>query len=229
MRLLVLFSGAGGAAVGYHRAGFWEIVGVDSAPQPRYPFEFFQADALEYLAAHGREFDAVHASPPCQFYSEATPEDYRASHPDLIVPVRDALRELGRPYVIENVAGARALLVNPLMLCGSALGLPIERHRFFEIWPEQFELTPPCAHHYGATWAMIGGQSRRVEIPVLCSGGGDGQRAKRKNHRPRSTVAEIGWAMGIDWMLQRELTEAIPPAYTEFIGTILLRAMREDL
>lgn len=105
-RLLDLFCGAGGAAMGYHRAGF-DVVGVDIKPQKHYPFEFHQGDALEYVAAHGHEYDVIHASPPCQGYSEETPLEYRGNHPRMIGAVRDALQKIGKPYIIENVDGAR--------------------------------------------------------------------------------------------------------------------------
>ena len=115
-RLLDLFCGAGGAGMGYHRAGF-EVVGVDIKPQPRYPFEFHQADALTFVAEYGDRFDAVHASPPCQRFSDLAKRNGNADEwPDLIEPLRPILRMIGRPYVIENVEGAP--LRDPAMLCG---------------------------------------------------------------------------------------------------------------
>src|SRR5690606_26563980 len=120
MRILDLFCGQGGAAVGYHMAGF-EVIGVDIDPQPRYPFEFHQGDALEYLAKHGGEFDAIHASPPCQAYSRATTSGTRGNHPRMIAPLRSALGILGKPYVSENVEGAP--LISPVRLCGSMFDL----------------------------------------------------------------------------------------------------------
>ena len=108
-KLLDLFCGAGGCGMGYSRAGF-EVVGIDRDPQPQYPFEFHQADALEYLAAHGHEFDFIHASPPCQRYSTMTPKHTKDNHPDLLPVVVEILRKFGKPYCIENVAGARKLL-----------------------------------------------------------------------------------------------------------------------
>ncbi len=224
-KLLGLYCKAGGASVGYYRAGF-DVVGVDIEPQPRYPFPFVQGDAIQYLEEHGAEFAAFHASPPCQRYSEATPMEYRSNHPDLIAPTRAALLKTGKPFVIENVESARNRLINPVMLCGSSLGLLIERHRYFEINPSMFILTKPCQHRRGAiVEAEINGNTHRVQVPVLCTGGGDGKRASRKNHRPRGKVEEIRWAMEIDWMVQSELTEAIPPAYTEFIGHYLLSVL----
>lgn len=100
-KLLDLFSCAGGAGVGYRRAGF-EVTGVDIADQPRYPFEFIQADAIEYVLAHGHEYDVIHASPPCQVHS-ITANAHDNAHPDLLEPTRAALIEIGRPYIIENV------------------------------------------------------------------------------------------------------------------------------
>ena len=141
-RLLDLFCGAGGAAMGYRRAGF-EVVGVDIEPQPRYPFEFHQWDAMELLAWHvhhaGRgwpfgSFDAIHASPPCQLFSEGAPGRKRADHPDLLTPVRECLKAIGLPYVIENVATAP--MPTSILLCGATFGLPLIRHRRFEVNPD---------------------------------------------------------------------------------------------
>ena len=134
MRLLDLFCGVGGAAMGYSRAGFDEIIGVDIAPQPRYPFTFVQADALEYVAEYGHEFDAIHASPPCQYYSRLhflpwlKDKVYWRSIP----PTRDGLDSTGKPWVIENVEDAGWDMLDSFTLCGRAFGLPIFRHRRFE-------------------------------------------------------------------------------------------------
>lgn len=202
-RLLDLFCGAGGAAVGYSRAGF-EVVGVDIKPQPRYPFEFHQADALTYPLDG---FDVVHASPPCQRYSMAVrnqgrPDDW----PDLVPPMQRRLG--GRDYVIENVPGAP--LQHPVTLCGSMFGLgtdelELRRHRLFECSP--FLLAPPCNH------------DGRVSIGVY--GHGTPTWHRKKLGRNVSTD-EMREAMGIDWMTRDELSQAIPPAYTEWIGRQLL-------
>ena len=198
MKLLDLFCGAGGAAMGYHRAGF-EVVGVDIKPQPRYPFEFHQADALEYLADHWQEFDAIHASPPCQGYSRLRhlPWLKGREYPLLIPVVREALQATGRPFAIENVSDAP---LNGAELCGAALGLSIVRHRRFE--SNIGMLFPPCPGHpvlfHGSANMRKYGQGSGV------TGLADGQ-------NPRD-------ALGIDWMISRELRQAIPPAYTEFIG-----------
>ena len=201
MRLLDLFCGAGGAAMGYSRAGFTDIVGVDSAPQKHYPFAFVQADALEYVAAHGRDFDFIHASPPCQAYSKLTPQAYKANHPDLILSVSALLRSIGKPYVVENVSGARHLLNAPLLLCGSMFGLPIFRHRFFECSFTMLSFS--CAHDF---------------LPILISG--TIRRKGQKRTEPSVSIRKK--AMGIDWMSGRELDQAVPPAYTEFIGNHFL-------
>jgi DNA (cytosine-5)-methyltransferase 1 len=227
VKLLDLFCCAGGAAMGYYRAGFTEIVGVDIAPQPRYPFEFVRGDALEYLTQHGHEFDAIHASPPCQAYSEATPMQHRGNHPDLIEPTRKALQTTGKPYVIENVENARHLLINPVKLCGSMFGLYFWRHRYFEINPSVFALLPPCWHRHRKVTATIDGEQRIIQTPILCTGGGDGQTSSRRTHRPRQPVVEIRWATDLHWMTQQELSEAIPPAYTEWIGRHLMEHIRE--
>jgi DNA (cytosine-5)-methyltransferase 1 len=225
MKLLDLFCGAGGAAMGYYRAGFTEIVGIDIKPQPRYPFTFIRGDAL-MLPVDPSRFDAIHASPPCQFGSEATPMEWRAKHPNLIPATREMLQRSGKPYVIENVENVRAHLNQALMLCGTMVGLPIWRHRYFEVHPFIAALTPPCVHDTSPITIHSGSYSRKLRRPILCTGGGDGKRANRRTHRPREAVANIRIAMGIPWMTQAELSQAIPPAYTEWIGKQLLQAIR---
>lgn len=189
--------------MGYYQAGFTEIVGVDIKPQPRYPFQFVQGDALEYLVEHGQEFDLIHASPPCQRYSESTNPAYRNLHPDLIAPTRRLLKASGKPYIIENVEGAIKELISPIMLCGTMFGLPIWRHRYFEIWPQLFALLPPCAH---------------IGRPILITGMGNTPRKDKGNKRYKSPIAEKRQAIEIDWMTASEITEAVPPAYTKWIG-----------
>ena len=222
-RLLDLFCGAGGCAAGYVRAGF-EVHGVDHRPMPRYlrsgASSFTQADALEYLAAHGHEFDAIHASPPCQRYSVATKANPGRSeeHPDLVVPVRDLLVSIGVPYVIENVMGA-PMQGWSLMLCGSMFGLLVQRHRLFE--SSVLILSPGgCRHgeYVGDYPCGRSNQSLRVGersrvVHVYGHGGSCGDRDLWSR------------AMGIDWMTMKEMSQAIPPAYTESIGRQLLRAI----
>lgn len=227
MKLLDLFCGAGGAAMGYHRAGFTEIVGVDNRPQPRYPFTFVQADALEYLAAHGREFDVIHASPPCQRFTTMRKglwED--REHPNLVDATRRLLIVAGAPYAIENVPGAP--LIDPIKLCGTMFRLgtknaELRRHRLFECSGFPLMLVPCCSHgSYGHKVPTLGrdGSARYwpATIEVYGNGGGSSRRDSRQMfpHRDRSD------AMGIDWMNGDELSQAIPPAYTEFIGRQLL-------
>lgn len=206
--LLDLFCCAGGAAMGYRRAGF-QVVGVDIKPQPRYPFTFVRGDALEYLAAHGKEYDAIHASPPCQGYS-VTKSLHNNSHPMLIEQTRDLLIASCRPYVIENVVGAP--LVNPLMLCGTMFGLRVFRHRLFEISPSIL-LAPFSCNHNGKMAPSKGAYHTLEGFDfITCVG-----------NNFKSEDGKI--ALGIDWMIRRELAQAIPPAYTEFIGRHLLSAL----
>lgn len=217
-RLLDLFCGAGGAAMGYHRAGF-EVVGVDLNPQPHYPFRFIQADALEYVERftdplHGIDdaFDAIHASPPCQAFSItgnlARGQGNKASAVDLLTPSRPLLEATGLPYVIENVAGAP--LVDPLQLCGSTFGLGVRRHRLFES-NVYLAGAGPCRHQEQGRPVGVYG-SPNDDIP---QGG-----------RTARNVAEAQAAMGIDWMPRwAELKESVPPAFTEHIGRQLLAAL----
>ena len=216
-RLLDLFCGAGGAAVGYHRAGF-EVVGVDIAPQPRFPFAFVQADALAFLAEHGHEFDAIHASPPCQAFSAAQTIRGRV-HPDLLTPCRELLIAIGRPAVIENVIGAP--MRADVTLCGTLFGLGVpakrgylERHRAFEFacFPVPLILRPACNHPP---------EYRAVGVYGHTGTSATFDRTKRGSGNHGWLVADWREAMGIDWMTRDELAQAIPPAYTEFIGGFL--------
>lgn len=212
MRLLDLFCGAGGASVGYARAGF-EVVGVDIAPQPNYPFEFYRADALEFPLGG---FDVIHASPPCQAYSVATKAwNGRDDHPELIAPVRRRLVESGAAYVIENVQGAP--LEDALLLCGSSFGLDVRRHRLFE---SNVPLVGPTCNHRLHTPRFPALRSGRTTLAsvvgVFGTGGGDAKDI-------------VAWkrAMRIDWMVTKhELAESIPPAYTEFLGRQLWLGLR---
>lgn len=199
MRLLDLCCGCGGAGVGYHRAGF-NVVGVDIEPQPNYPYEFHQADVLTYPL---EGFDAYHASVPCHAYTSLRHRTGR-QYPDLIALVRARLQATGRPYVIENVPGAP--LHNPVTLCGSMFGLGVNgrqlrRHRLFEgSFPV---MAHPCQHH---------GQ------PVGVYGTGGGGQMTRGY---KGTPDEYRQAMGIDWATRAEIAQAIPPAYTQHIGSYL--------
>lgn len=216
-RLLDLFCGQGGAAAGYHRAGF-DVVGVDIVPQPRYPFEFVEADALEYLTEHGREFDATHASPPCQGFTTMS-NRWRGQGgaadqwPDLIAPTRRLLIATGSPWVLENVAGARSSLVNPFILHGGMFGLAVDRSRLFE-----------------SPIAVLIPQAPRAKNPVGVYGAHhDGRRlftrADGSEQRAARSLEEAQAAMGMPWADWDGCREAIPPAYTEFIGEQLLAAL----
>jgi DNA (cytosine-5)-methyltransferase 1 len=216
-RLLDLFCGAGGCGVGYSRAGF-EVVGVDHESQPRYPFAFLEADALDtmrgllagatVLGWRMEDFSAIHASPPCQQYTPlraVTGKDY----PDLVAPVRDLLVQSGKPWVIENVPGAP--LYYAIFLCGGMFGLRSYRHRRFE-----------------ASFLMMQPEHPKHTVRV---------NRRKKNRRKHwdaggfvTVVGDIGRyvgpeAMGIDWMTGNELSQAIPPPYTEHVGRCLLAAL----
>ena len=220
MKLLDLFCGAGGAAMGYYRAGFTDIVGVDIEPQPRYPFVFVQGDALEYLESHGTEFDLIHASPPCQFASEATPMEHRKRHTNYIPATRVLIQAIDKPYVIENVEGARSWLVNPVMLCGTMFDLPIWRHRYFETSPTVWMSPHSCRHIKRPITIHSGSHTRKTWEPVRVTGG-----AMKHNgviERPRESVDVVREAMGIPWMTQQDLTQAVPPIYTEWLGGQML-------
>ncbi len=286
-RLLDLYCGAGGAALGYHRAGFDEIVGVDIASQPRYPFTFVQAEALEYAAEHGHYYDAIHASPPCQGYSimHYLPWLRGRDYPLLILPTIEMMEALGKPYVVENVMGARhgakglkkrGLESHGLKagwLCGTMFGLPFYRHRLFAtnwMWlapghpRHKLNLHPRSERYvYGGTVkglpggaagldvkprdATRGSGLTRFENPVNTNwrethDGTPGVRMRPGYERVPFSYPTLanwqgngaqgngvgighakGWhlaaeAMGIDWMKREELTQAIPPTYTEFIG-----------
>ena len=238
LRILDLFCGAGGAAMGYHRAGFDEIVGVDIAPQPRYPFEFVHADALEYVADHGHGFDAIHASPPCQAFTALRTMWNSREHVDLLTPSRELLKRLGRPYVIENVPGA-PMEGAYIQLCGSMFGLgtgaaELRRHRLFELGGF-YLLTPRCLHYQRhLVIGVYGGHGRDRRRTVGVYGDGNGRDYRKypstvlvarsaggssiRDGCQQFSTDQRREAMGIDWMTGDELTQAIPPAYTEFIG-----------
>lgn len=191
LRLLDLFCGAGGAAMGYHRSGF-EVVGVDIKPQPNYPFEFHQADALEFPL---NGFDVVHASPPCQAYSKATEwRGSRSHHPRMIRAIRNRIIKFFDHYIIENVEEARHRLYQPFMLCGSHFNLHFRRHRYFEAPSLGLILRPECQH--------------RECIPF--------------DHGGKYPESVFRSAIQCDWMTVYEAREAIPPVYTEWIGNQII-------
>jgi len=229
VRALDLFCGAGGAGMGLHRAGF-EVTGVDIVPQPRYPFAFVQADALA-PPVRLSDFDLVWASPPCQHYSWASGKARNRGkvYPDLIAPTQDLLRAWGGKYVIENVVPAGRRLREPFTLCGLTFGLGVVRHRVFET--NFFVLEPLHVDCRGAV-------TEQRELPVYGNGiaswyyGNPAWRGARAltvaGNGGESLNFQVGeWrkAMGIDWMTKKELTQSIPPAYSQHIGEYAMLAL----
>ena len=210
-KLLDLFCGAGGAAMGYHRAGF-EVVGVDIQPQPHYPFEFHQADALTYPL---EGFDAYHASPPCQAYSRAFSMlvGHRKEHPDLVAITRDYLKATGKPFVIENVPNSP--LRDYIQLEGTMFGLEVKKERNFELHGFDIVLLPAKPDNTRG-WIKSGrlvGMMQHSAYPK--------ERVKREH---------LAAAYKMDWYCTRhELRQAIPPAYTEYIGKYLMQVIRLEL
>ena len=204
MKLLDLFCGAGGAAKGYHDAGF-EVVGVDIKPQPNYPYEFHQADAMTYPLDG---YDMIHASPPCQRWSIASRNIGTAHrYPDLLTPTRERLKATTSLWVIENVPPAP--LRADIKLCGCMFGLRLRRKRHFETSWNHFELRQPCLH--------LG------PVPSVVGHGTPTWVREKLGYNP--TIAEYRQCMGIDWMNRDELSQAIPPAYTRYIGERALEAL----
>lgn len=202
--LLDLFCGAGGCSKGYVDAGF-DVVGVDVNPQKNYPFEFVQADAMTFDLSG---FDAIHASPPCQRYTQLGTREDLSGYPDLVDATRERLTRSGTPWVIENVPGSP--LREPIVLCGGMFGLRAYRHRLFE---SSERLTAP--EHKPHTVRV----NRR----------GENRREHWNNGGFITITGDVGTycgpeAMGIDWMTGNELSQAIPPAYTEWVGRQLLKA-----
>ena len=205
--LLDLYCGAGGASVGYHRAGF-DVVGVDIKHQKNYPFPlFYQSDAITFLDLldPDLDFDAIHASPPCQIHTRATQcrPGLVETHVDLIAATRRRLQQTGRPWIIENVPGAP--MRPDYKLCGCMFGLPrLRRERWFETSWQGFDLRQSCSH-----------SGRSVTV------------AGKPGHQDSKIGVMADWveSMGIDWMSSRELPQAIPPAYTEYIGHQLIEQL----
>jgi DNA (cytosine-5)-methyltransferase 1 len=206
-RLLDLFSGAGGSAVGYHRAGF-DVVGVDINPQPRYPFEHHVADAMTFPLDG---FDAIHASPPCQDHSPLKSRAGEHGTGWMLDATLARLADQPAPWVVENVGGAHNRA--DLLLCGEMFDLRTVRHRRFTLDPRIAALipVPPHYRHRRPT-------STKNRIAALAEG------------HNLSITGDVGIhagppCMGINWMTGEELSQAIPPAYTQFIGEYLLEAV----
>ncbi|AVH97282.1 SAM-dependent methyltransferase [Streptomyces sp. WAC00288] len=205
--LLDAFCCQGGAAAGYAAAGF-DVVGVDLAPQPRYPYRFIQAEAIAFIREHGHRFAFIHASPPCQ-HDSACQRLQGNTYPDLIAPTREALESTGRPWVIENVGGAVPKLGQPVMLCGAMFSLETYRHRYFETGG--WTLTPPDHPAHLVPQAKMG-----RPVPP----GHYGQFVGNF-----SSVDHARRVMGVPWMNRDGIREYIPPAYTRHVGTHALTAL----
>jgi len=215
-KLLDLFCGAGGCSMGYWKAGFHDITGIDNKPQKNYPFDFHQADVFEWCAENDlSQYDLIHASPPCQKFTALNKMWNAKSHEDLIDPMRFMLREFAGRWVIENVPGAP--LYAPVILCGTMFGLGCDgaelwRHRLFEAnFP--LSIPPECQH--------------RKKPRVIGVYGGHGMDRRRKVNTQDFSVEQRKEAMGIWWMNGIELSQAIPPAYTEWIGKQILKCIKK--
>jgi DNA (cytosine-5)-methyltransferase 1 len=214
--MLDLFCGAGGAGKGYMDAGF-DVTGIDIEPQPDYPGTFIQGDAIEYLAKHGHEYDARHASPPCQASCALTKGTNKGNEYLNLIPATRALLALfDGPNVIENVQGSD--LRRDLTLCGEMFGLRVLRHRYFEVSNWGVKPIPHKPHRGRVAGWRHGTYHDGPYFAVYGDGGGKG------------TVAQWQEAMGIDWTDNRKsIAEAIPPAYTRFIGEQLMQAVLENV
>ena len=192
--------------MGYKQAGF-DVTGIDIEPQPKYPFKFILSDAITYLKEHGKEYDFIHASPPCQGYSHLTPKEHKGNYEKQIDVLRELLKEKKKQNRIEKITKEKNELKNPTMLCGSMFKLRTQRHRFFET---SFPLVAPCNCDHS-------------EIPLLVTTASKASREKRfaLGMQPK-TVKNAPLAYGIDWMDFKGLREAIPPAYTKYIGEVWL-------
>ena len=221
-------------------------------PQRNYPYPLIQGDVLDILtrllqgerimtnagfSVGADSFAAVHASPPCQHYSTMTNgrwKDRVADHPDLIAPTRELLVKLGLPFDIENVEGARHQLIDPIMLCGTMFGLQtkhgsqLRRHRYFEVSYGRFE-TPKCQHNKGSVIGVYGGgQHPKRRIPATIGVYGHAGGSSERDNIVSFSTQDRRDAMGIQWMTGKELSEAIPPAYTKFIGEHLMKHLKGE-
>jgi len=210
LRLLDTYCCQGGASMGYYLAGF-EVEGVDLSPQPRYPFPFHQGDAVEFIREHGHKYDVITGSPTCRRWTNA--QKIRGNeHPDLITPTREAMQEVAKPYVIENVEGAAAAMTDPLLLCGAMFGLKTYRHRLFE---SSLPLGTRLHPRHLAPLAKMGRPVREGEFMHVVGNFTDAARARQ--------------VMGMPWASRDGLREAIPPAYTLFLGEQVARLLASSL
>lgn len=209
LKLLDLYCSAGGCSVGYNRAGF-DVVGVDNKKQPNYPFKLIIADAKEFCLSG---FDVIHASPPCQKYTKIHSTYKKYYYPDDVETIRDRLIKTGKPYILENVVGAP--MKNYITLCGTMFGLRVIRHRLFECNPFIIPNLPGC-NHFGKTLCAYKKYHRLKDLDLItCTG---------NNFNRKDGML----AMGIDWnMTRKEVSQAIPPAYTEFIGINMIKLLNK--
>lgn len=215
--LLDLYCGVGGASMGYHRAGFDTIVGVDKNPQPNYPFDFYLFDLVDDLPFEeiAQDFDLIHASPPCQqftVYGNNYKRVNRDNHVNLIPHTRALLEWAGVPYVIENVP--RAPLNDPIQLCGTSFGIEVRRHRLFELglWGP---VSPPPCDHGRFTERKYPGSSNRPNGRTVCNIG--------EWRVPLDVQKKV---MEMDWVEKMpEISQAIPPRYTKWIGERFLEGI----
>ncbi|MFF7290693.1 DNA cytosine methyltransferase [Streptomyces griseorubiginosus] len=213
LRVLDPYSCQGGAAMGWYLAGF-DVTGVDKDPQPRYPFTFIQGDAVEYILAHGHEYDLIAGSPPCQAHTLCQRIQGR-EHPRLIGPTREAMQATGRPWIIENVPEAAAELRDPITLCGASFGLHTYRHRLFEAGGGLTLAAPLHQPHLHPTVKM--GRPLKTREDYLREGldrDGDWYHAVGNF----SGVPYVARDMGVEWMSRDGIRECIPPAYTRYLG-----------
>lgn len=207
-RALELFCRQGGSAMGLYRAGF-DVHGVDIEPQPRFPFSFAQADAIEYVRDHGHQFNLISGGPPCQRYS-LTQRIQGNEHPDLIGAFREAAQASGQPYLIENVEEARPLLIDPVMMCGYSFGMRTDRHRLFESSVPLFEL----AHRKHEQQKVKMGRALQPGDRYHAIGNFSG-------------VPYVRADMDVGWMSREGIRECVPPAFTEFIGRQIIEQLRK--
>jgi DNA (cytosine-5)-methyltransferase 1 len=233
MLLLDLFCGGGGASWGYHQAGF-DVIGVDSRPQPLYPFEFHQMDAMDALSRlrgdeavfEGKKVDLIHLSPPCKAHTRAKhireAQGRQSSEPNLLTPSLRMLEDVRTPWIVENVPGAP--MRKELELCGSMFGLKVRRHRWFCAHQDLFLYPPGVCDHVT--------QGKPVGVYHTMNDTVQGKDNERGGYviggSTAKTLEEGQEAMGIDWLTWKPLTQAIPPAYTKFIGGILMRQLLPD-